>query len=58
MAGRRKASKTRRVDTLTHGGARRRNVPTAEAQPLMACLIDDFNLSGIVARHDQPELPL
>ena len=28
--------KPRRVDTLTHGGARRRNVPTAEAQPLMA----------------------
>ena len=28
--------KPRQVDTLTHGGARRRNVPTAEAQPLMA----------------------
>ncbi len=28
--------KPRRVEALTHGGARRRNVPTAEAQPLMA----------------------
>ena len=28
--------KPRRVETLTHGGARRRNVPTAEAQPLMS----------------------
>ena len=36
MAGRRKASKTKQVATLTHGGARRRNVPTAEAQPLMS----------------------
>ena len=36
MTRRRKASKPRRVETLTHGGAKRRNVPTAEAQPLMA----------------------
>ncbi len=28
--------KPRRVETLTHGGAKRRNAPTAEAQPLMA----------------------
>ena len=28
--------KPRQVETLTHGGARRRNVPTAEAQPLMS----------------------
>ena len=34
MKKRRTSKKT--VDTLTHGGARRRNVPTAEAQPLMA----------------------
>ena len=27
--------KPRQVETLTHGGAKRRNVPTAEAQPLM-----------------------
>ena len=24
----------------------------------LACLIDDFNLSGLTARHDQPGLPL
>ena len=36
MAGRRKASKGRRVEALTHGGVKRRNVPTAEVQPLMA----------------------
>ena len=28
--------KPRRVSTLTHGGAKRRNAPTAEAQPFMA----------------------
>jgi len=36
VAGRRKASKGRRVEALTHGGVKRRNVPTAEVQPLMA----------------------
>ena len=36
MTKRRKASKGRRVEALTHGGVKRRNVPTAEAQPLMA----------------------
>ena len=37
MAGRRKTpKKPRRVAALTHGGAKRRNAPTAEAQPFMA----------------------
>ena len=27
--------KRKTVETLTHGGARRPNIPTAEAQPLM-----------------------
>ena len=36
MTRRRKASKPRQVEALTHGGVKRRNVPTAEAQPLMA----------------------
>ena len=36
MTRRRKAAKGRRVEALTHGGVKRRNVPTAEAQPLMA----------------------
>ena len=37
MAGRRKTpKKPRRVAALTHGAAKRRNAPTAEAQPLMA----------------------
>ena len=37
MAGRRKTPKApRRVAAPTHGGAKRRNAPTAEAQPLMA----------------------
>ena len=37
MAGRRKTpKKPRRVAALTHGGAKRRNAPTAEAQSFMA----------------------
>ena len=36
MTGRRKASKPRQVETPTHGAAKRRNVPTAEARPPMA----------------------
>ena len=37
MAGRRKApKKAEQVETPTHGGAKRRNAPTAEARPPMA----------------------